>query len=95
VYIVQIRVLNQSAYMLGRKGTVTLLPRHGHVLADKESLKGEVTVGEMVKGLGEERETLYFRPHLSLVTVKLLFDQTKSNSTKKATLLISDTSKIL
>ena len=86
--------------MFGKKEQVTLLPRQGFMTSSIEALKpnANIRVNELVKGIksvnGEEddKNSSYFRPGINSVEVNMLYDHTKANSMKKATLLISDKS---
>jgi hypothetical protein len=48
---------------------------------------------KLESGKSEELNSTYFRPGMNSTDVRMLYDVTKANSTKKATLLIADKSK--
>ena len=93
---------SQAAFTVGKQNNVTILPRNGDVISELPNLKGAPTekVSDVVKVLKSEIEeakettSTFFCPGMSLIEVKMLQDQTKSNAIRKSTILISDKSKI-
>jgi len=102
--VFQTRVLNQVAYTLGNKVSLTILPRNGNIISEDETvvISHDSKVSEIIKALeisksGKVKDTsaMYFRPEMSIVDVRILHDQSKAHFFKKATIVIADKSKLL
>lgn len=100
VSICQGRVLNQAAYTIGKKASITLLPRSGHLVSELSQVKPASKLTDIISGLKPEvlenrdKSQVYFCPNMTLINVQILQDQSKSCVTKSAALILSDKSKL-
>jgi hypothetical protein len=90
-------VLNQAAYSVGKDGMLTFLPRQGTMMSEISSVSSQnVRISEIIKNLkgdieaAKEDNSTYFQPNLSLIQVKLLFDQTKTVNSGKGVILVRE-----